>query len=182
MENLHQLMSVSSLKLVVAQAAAVYPSPVPPPLATMVKFLKPGRIVVVLQGRMAGKKAVIVKNFDDGTKQRQFGHALVAGVMKPPMKVTRKMTQKKVEKRSSIKPFIKYVNYTHIMPTRYQVPAEFNVKTLVTDDQMEKPGETRREAKANLRKVLKDTYMNPIMSKDGKPSKDMAFLTKRLRF
>ena len=33
----------------------------------MVKFLKSGKVVVLLQGRFAGRKAVIVKNFDDGT-------------------------------------------------------------------------------------------------------------------
>merc|ERR1711924_102681 len=121
---------------------------------------------------MAGKKAVVVKNFDDGTKQRQFGHALVAGVKKAPLKVMRRMSDKKVAKRSKIVPFVRYVNYTHIMPTRYQTPPEFPVKTLVTDDQMEKPGETRREARKNLKKVLQDTYTSPILSKDGKPSKD----------
>lgn len=31
------------------------------------------------------------------------------------------MNEKKVAKRSLMKPFIKHVNFTHIMPTRYQV-------------------------------------------------------------
>ena len=34
------------------------------------KVLKAGKVVVLLQGRMAGKKAVIVKTFDDGTVDR----------------------------------------------------------------------------------------------------------------
>lgn len=53
----------------------------------MVKFLKSGKVVVLLQGRFAGRKAVIVKNFDDGTTGRQYGHALVAGIAKYPRKV-----------------------------------------------------------------------------------------------
>lgn len=53
----------------------------------MVKFLKPNKVVVLLQGRYAGRKAVIVKNFDDGTQQRKYGHALVAGIAKYPRKV-----------------------------------------------------------------------------------------------
>jgi large subunit ribosomal protein L27e len=42
--------------------------------------MKPGRIVVLLAGRRAGTKAVIVKQFDDGKKSKKFSHALVAGV------------------------------------------------------------------------------------------------------
>eukprot|EP00434_Breviolum_minutum_P046157 symbB.v1.2.041588.t1/scaffold8380.1/size6587/1 len=53
---------------------------------TMGKFLKAGRIVVMLQGRYAGKKAVVVKAFDDGSKARSFGHCLVAGVDRAPLK------------------------------------------------------------------------------------------------
>jgi len=40
-----------------------------------------------LQGRYAGRKAVIVKNFDDGTKERPYAHAIVAGIAKYPRKV-----------------------------------------------------------------------------------------------
>lgn len=53
----------------------------------MVKFLKPGKVVILLSGRYAGKKAVIVKNYDDGTSSRPYGHALVCGLSKEPRKV-----------------------------------------------------------------------------------------------
>ncbi|KAG0454529.1 hypothetical protein HPP92_023821 [Vanilla planifolia] len=36
----------------------------------MVKFLKPGKAVIVLNGRFAGRKAVIVRSFDEGTRDR----------------------------------------------------------------------------------------------------------------
>ncbi len=65
----------------------------------MGKFLKPGRVVILLNGRFAGKKAVCVKTFDDGSKARTFGHCLVAGVQKAPLKVTKAMSKKKLEKR-----------------------------------------------------------------------------------
>merc|ERR1711964_882740 len=103
----------------------------------MGKFIKSGRVVILLQGRFAGKKAVVVKTYDDGSKPRQFAHALVAGVEKPPMKVTRRMSKKKVAERLRIRPFVRYVNYTHMMPTRYQVPQELDAKSLVTDGQMD---------------------------------------------
>merc|ERR1719155_170569 len=105
----------------------------------MVKFLKTGRICVLTGGRMAGKKSLIVKTFDEGTKARPFPHALVAGVAKAPMKVTKAMSKKKVQKRQKCKAFVKYVNYNHIMPTRYLVPADFDAKSLVTDAQMDDP-------------------------------------------
>lgn len=49
---------------------------------------QPGKVVVILQGRYAGKKAVIVKNFDEGTSSRAYGHALVLGLSKVPRKVS----------------------------------------------------------------------------------------------
>ncbi len=33
----------------------------------MGKFIKSGRVVVLLQGRFAGRKAMVVKTFDDGS-------------------------------------------------------------------------------------------------------------------
>ena len=45
----------------------------------------------------------------------------VAGIDRYPRKITKAMDEKKVAKRSLMKPFIKAVNYTHMMPTRYQV-------------------------------------------------------------
>ena len=84
----------------------------------MGKFIKSGKVVLVLNGRYAGKKAVIVKNYDDGTSDKPYGHALVAGISRYPLKVTKKMNKKKTAKRSRIKPFVKVYNYNHLMPTR----------------------------------------------------------------
>ena len=83
-----------------------------------------------MNGKYAGKKAVIVKNFDEGTEQRPYPHAIVAGVEKSPLKITKSMGQKRVAKRSRVKPFIKVVNYNHIMPTRYSLDVDF--KAVVT--------------------------------------------------
>merc|ERR1711862_719109 len=89
--------------------------------ATMGKFLKKGKIVIVLSGRYAGKKAVIMKSYDKGTESHRFEHCLVAGIQRPPRTLTRAMGKAKRDKRSKIKPFLKRVNYNHVMPTRYQV-------------------------------------------------------------
>lgn len=73
----------------------------------MRKIMKSGKVVLVLGGRYAGRKAIIVKTYDDGTADKQFGHALVAGVDRYPKKVIKNMGKKKMAKKSKIKPFIK---------------------------------------------------------------------------
>lgn len=76
----------------------------------MRKIMKGGKVVIVLCGRYAGRKAVVVKTFDDGTADKQFGHALVAGIDRYPRKVTKKMGTAKLKKKSKIKPFLKVSN------------------------------------------------------------------------
>merc|ERR1719217_1034033 len=132
------------------------------------KFIKTGRIVILTGGRYAGKKAIVVKTFDDGSKHRSFGHCLVAGVAKAPLKVTKAMGKKKVSKR------------TQIMPTRYQIPAEVDVKSFVTDQQMDSP-DGRIEAKKNIKKAIQEKFAQPPADKSGRPSKDVLYLKKKLR-
>ena len=86
--------------------------------------IKSGKVVIVLQGRFAGRKAIVVKAYDDGNAERRFAHAMVAGIDRAPRKVTRSMSKEKIQKRTKMKPFLKYVNYTHLMPTRYVVDAD----------------------------------------------------------
>lgn len=56
---------------------------------------------------------------DEGTKQRGFPHAIVAGINRYPRRVTRSMNKKKVMQRSRIKTFVKHFNFQHLMPTRF---------------------------------------------------------------
>jgi hypothetical protein len=73
----------------------------------MPKIYKPGKVAVVLSGRFAGKKVVVVKQLDEGTKERPYAHAIVAGIETYPRKVTKSMGAKKMQRRSRVKPFIK---------------------------------------------------------------------------
>lgn len=61
----------------------------------------------MLQGRQAGKKVVVIKQVDEGTNERRYPHAIVAGIERYPRKVTRRMGTKKLQRRSRVKPFIK---------------------------------------------------------------------------
>ena len=135
-----------------------YPPP-PHPLTSVSHLSSPpkqaNKVVVVLQGRYAGKKAVIVKNYDEGTSSRPYGHALVCGLATYPRKVTKKMPKKKQDKHSRVKTFIKTVNYNHLMPTRYTL--DVDLKATVTPDALEnatKKTAARKEAK----KVLEERF------------------------
>ncbi|MDK0628405.1 60S ribosomal protein L27, partial [Clostridium perfringens] len=87
--------------------------------------MKPGKVVLVLSGRYAGRKAIVVKNYDEGTSDKPYGHAFVAGIDRYPRKVHKRMGKNKIHKRSKVKPFVKLVNYNHLMPTRYSVDFSF---------------------------------------------------------
>jgi large subunit ribosomal protein L27e len=96
----------------------------------MGKFIKSGRVVLILNGRYAGRKAVIVKNYDEATSDKPYGHALVAGIDRYPLRVNKKMGKKRTARRCKIKPFVKVVNYNHIMPTRYFRIETFKINKL----------------------------------------------------
>ncbi|KAJ1986642.1 60S ribosomal protein L27B [Dimargaris cristalligena] len=122
----------------------------------MVKFIKPGKVVIVLQGRQAGKKAVVIKNVDEGTKERPYPHAIVAGIERYPRKVTKRMSAKKVALRSHVKPFIQAVNYNHLMPTRYGLELE-DLKDSVDATKLKDPSQ-KQAAKKSLKASFEKRY------------------------
>jgi large subunit ribosomal protein L27e len=100
--------------------------------------IKSGKVVILLAGRYAGRKAVVVKANDEGLAGKKFGHAVgecsqlipsvflfpsVAGIDRYPRRVVRAMGKAKIEKRCKIKPFVKVVNFNHLMPTRLICPS-----------------------------------------------------------
>ncbi|KAF4548984.1 60S ribosomal protein L27-B [Elsinoe fawcettii] len=122
------------------------------------KFLKVGRVAIISRGRYAGKKVVIIQPQDTGTKAHPFPHALVAGIERYPQPVTRRMSKKRQTKRSKVKPFIKVVNYNHIMPTRYTLELE-GLKGVVSNDTFKEVTQ-REEAKKTVKKALEERYVS----------------------
>ena len=45
------------------------------------------KVAIVLRGRQAGKKVIVIKQVDEGTKDRPYPHAIVAGIERYPLKV-----------------------------------------------------------------------------------------------
>merc|ERR1711894_308632 len=123
----------------------------------MGKFMKQGKVVLVLGGRFAGRKAVIVKSYDEGSSDKPYGHALVAGLDRYPRKVTKKMGKKKIKDRSKIKSFVRVYNYNHLMPTRYSVDVPMD-KTVVNKEVFRDPAlkrKARQTTKANFEEKYK---------------------------
>ena len=85
------------------------------------------------------------------------------------------MGKAKLEKRSKIKPFVKLVNFNHIMPTRYTVDFEF--KKGVDD--------LAKEARVDGRKAVKKIFEEKYKTQSGKNEKKAGgaqFFFKKLRF
>ena len=161
------------------------------------KLFKFGRIVVLLTGKHAGKKAVIIKVMNDGTKERGFPHMLVAGMARNPKKVSKKMTEERIAKRIRIKPFVKYVNMNHVMPTRYMSKPELDLNEVLK--QFETQEVLRQESTARVRdpltnadikadlkkkvkKVLEKKYREIELNENDEKAIKMKFFFKTLRF
>ncbi|KAI4994034.1 hypothetical protein ZWY2020_008397 [Hordeum vulgare] len=124
----------------------------------MVKFLKPGKAVILLQGRYARKKAVIMRVFEESTRDCPYRHCLVVILAKYPKKVIRKDSAKKTTKKSRIKVFLKVVNFTHLMPTLYTLDVDLKEVAFGAPDSLttkDKKLTAAKSAKAKLKERFK---------------------------
>ena len=136
--------------------------------------------MIVLAGRHAGKKAVVVKTFEDGNSDKSFSHCLVAGLARNPRKVTKSMSKEKVAKRSKeMKPFVKYINVRHVFPTRYVV--DMDLKKAVDEAELVDP-DKKVEVKKGLKKVFYDRYMNQKEVTSEKKAQGSSYFFQKLRF
>ena len=88
---------------------------------------KQGRIVVILKGRFSGCKAIIVKNENESNSEnlKKFGSIFVLGILKCQFKIVKKMSEKKKIQKNKIKIFLKSLNKSHVLPTRYNIELGF---------------------------------------------------------
>merc|ERR1719162_438113 len=143
-------------------------------------IIKNGKVVILLTGRYAGRKAIVIKTYDDGHADRKFGHAIVAGIDRYPRKVTKVMGKNTIAKRSKMKPFVKFVNYNHMMPTRYSVDIE--LKTVLKDKNLDAP-EARHAARQAVKKEFEERYLNQTAGgKSSKKAEGATYFFSKLRF
>lgn len=84
-------------------------------------------------------------------------------------------SEAQILRRSHVKPFIKLVNYNHIMPTRYAIN-DLDLKQIVNADALGNPDQLA-ESKGELKKVLEQRYLNR-----GKNTAGITFFYQKLRF
>ncbi|KAI6203206.1 60S ribosomal protein L27 [Aphelenchoides besseyi] len=125
-------------------------------ICIMGKIMKQGRVVIMLGGRFAGRKAIVVKPYDDGSNERPYGHALIAGIDKYPRKVTKTMGKKTVARRSTIRPFIRVASYAHLLPTRCVFDLDFD-KSIVNKESLKNPAK-KRKARTVTKKEFESRY------------------------
>jgi large subunit ribosomal protein L27e len=68
------------------------------------------------------------------------------------------MGKKRMEKRSKVKPFVKLINYNHLMPTRYTLELE-GLKGVITNDTYMSVSQ-KGDAKKNVKKALEERYQS----------------------
>ena len=68
------------------------------------------------------------------------------------------MSKARQQKRSKVKPFIKIINYNHIMPTRYTLELE-GLKGVVSGDTFKEVSQ-REDAKKTVKKALEERYQS----------------------
>ena len=139
----------------------------------MVKFYKPGKVVVVLNGRNAGSKGIIVKSNYENTKDKKYPHCVVVGLSKGPRKPTKKNIAKlqarirKLESQSdatdrlnalkSFGVFIKTYNMSHLLATRYTIKEDFGIqKSIEKLDNLDKKIKEDKQAIEAKEKAKKD--------------------------
>lgn len=96
------------------------------------------------------------------------------------MKVTRAMGKKKAEKRSKVKPFIKIVNFNHLMPTRYSV--DIDLKKSVDENSLAE--NKRAETRKAVKKIFEERYKSQAVvgNKSEKKAAGTQYFFNKLRF
>lgn len=126
-------------------------------------LVQPGRLVILLNGRHAGKKAIVVAVYPEPTETRKYPHCVVLGIEKPPKKVTRDMPQEALVKRTQVKCFLKTVNFNHILLTRHVVKTDDDLFVKIKPDTVVNSLRDPAEKKAQLdqcSKILRQKYLN----------------------
>jgi large subunit ribosomal protein L27e len=137
---------------------------------------KSGKVVIVLSGRYAGRKAIVVKASDEGNAEKKYGHALVAGIDRYPRKIVKAMKKSKQDKRTKVKPFVKSLNYNHIMPTRYSV--DFDLKK----EDVKTGAESIKDTRKSLKKLFEDRFKNQKDPKVDRKAAGAGYFFTKLRF
>lgn len=111
-------------------------------------IFKQNMIVVITNGRHAGKKGVVVKELDEHT-------ILVAGVERVPVESADYMPSWQKRRNEKFATFIKKINIRHALATRYK--ADIGLANLDFSDAVSDAG-AKKSANTWVNSVMKDAY------------------------
>lgn len=111
-------------------------------------IFKPNMIVVLTNGRLAGKKAVVLKALENG-------HILVAGINRIPTLSEEFMTAAQKRKNEKFLTFIKKVNVNHVLATRYR--ADIGLTALDINNSIQDLA-VKRGMNEEANKIMKNAY------------------------
>ena len=101
----------------------------------------------------------------------------VAGIDRYPRKVVRAMGKAKMEKRTKIKPFVKVLNFNHLMPTRYSVDIE--LKKVVDENSIAQAN--IKDTRKTVKTLFQEKYRTQTNKSDRK-SAGVSYFFNKLRF
>lgn len=130
----------------------------------MSTLFQQGRFVIVEQGRMAGKKALVLASYPGGSEDRKYPYAIVLGIEKCPRRVNKEMSTETLVKKTQVKPFIKVMNLNHLLLTRHVVrDPQFwaNLETEKLISAMGDPAEKKKQLEVTGA-ALRQKYLNDM--------------------
>ena len=99
----------------------------------MSSCFKMGRIVIILNGRHAGKKAIVIKDKISSVTNSLSNNIRIIGIKNFPSKNIRTKKTSTIDSKRGIKVFLKLINKNHVLPTRYFVDLNPDQQILVSN-------------------------------------------------
>ncbi len=111
-------------------------------------IFKPNMIVIITNGRLAGKKAVVVKELEND-------NLLLAGISRIPEESPDYLPEWQKRRNSKFVSFIKKINMKHVLATRYKADAGLETLNL---DRNTKDLSARAALNLEANKILKNAF------------------------
>lgn len=113
-------------------------------------IFKPNMIVILTKGRLAGKKAVVIKELENNM-------ILVAGINRTPVENAPHLPEWEKRKNAKFLTFIKKANSNHLLATRYK--ADLGLADLKCDNIFDDI-KGKNDAKTQANSLLKSAFDN----------------------
>ena len=91
-----------------------------------------GRLVILLKGKHAGRKAVIINKNESSDIKKTENYIKIVGIKNYPKKINRNMNNEVKRKKCRVKPFTKVINKRHIFLTRYSLEGVDKLSFLIS--------------------------------------------------